>query len=127
MKVGFKIEIDKNSEHFINIADKHGYRKVERIKPTKSLLLHTYPKEDTIQNGDALGCRDALFMDIHAYDIDRMEYCIFTNKDAVNNFNGIKVNRIYTYKDGSTLIDLKGTFIKIGEYSSLNLEIENIK
>ena len=66
-------------------------------------------------------------MDIHAYDTDRMEYCIFTNKDAIDNFNGIKVNRIYTYKDDSTLIDLKGTFIKIGDYSSLNLEIENIK
>ena len=122
MEVGFKIAIDKKSEEFINIADKHRYKKVERIKPTKSLLLHTYPKADTIQDGDTLGYKDALFMDIYAYDIDRMEYCIFANRDAINNFEGIRVNRIYTYKDGSTLIDLKGTFIKIGDYSALNLE-----
>lgn len=125
MEVGFKIEIDKKSEKFLNIPEKHGYKKVDRIKPTKSLLLHTYPKSDTIKDGDILGYVDSLFIDIHAYDIDRMEYCIFENKDAINNFENVKINRIYTYKDGSTLIDLKGDkLIKIENYQAIDIRYD---
>lgn len=108
MKVGFEISIDKNSEDYLNIPQKYNYKLVDRLKPTNWLIIHTYPKADTIQDDSMLGYCDALFMDLHIYDAINMEYMIIENRDGIDNYDNISINRIYTYKDGSTAIVIKG-------------------
>jgi hypothetical protein len=119
MKVGFDIEIDKSSENYLNIPEKYKYKLVDNLQPTNWLIIHTYPISDTVQNGEVLGYTDALFMDLHIYDARHMEYIIIENRDGIDNWE-VPINRIYTYKDGSTAIVIKGSEdIKVDIFQSI--------
>lgn len=107
MKVGFEVEISKESEEYLNIPKKYGYKKVKKIQPSDWLVLHMYPKEDTFQDGDLRGFHDALFFDLHIYDARHMEYKVVESRDGIDIEPGLDVLRIYTHKDGSTAIVFK--------------------
>lgn len=122
------IKLSEESKEYLDIPKKYGYKLVEKLKPTTWLILHTYPTHDTIEDGVLNGYKDALFMEIHAYDAVNMEYCIIKNRDGIDNSENIIINRVYTYKDGSTTIVIKGTdFISIDYFQSISLRKERNK
>jgi len=80
-----------------------------------------------LQNGKLLGYSDALFIELHIYDVKHKEYTIIENRDGIDSWE-IPINRIYTYKDGSTAIVAKGKEnIEVEIFQSITIRREVLK
>lgn len=67
-------------------------------------IIHMYPYSDTYdESGELNGYADSLFFKAVVYNLDTMECCILTKKDAIE-IDGIKT-KIRIFKDMSTLIE----------------------
>jgi len=74
-------------------------------------IIHLYPTKDTYdQDGNLNGYIDALFMDIHIYDTINMKKYLLKNKDGIFGDNNLTVSQIKAFKDGSTMIVLRGRY-----------------
>ncbi len=116
-KVSGEIELSQKSLSYINYI-KEKYTEVEEYTPTKEVIIHLYPTEDTSTDDDFLrGYSDALFLKVKIYDPGKSTVVILENKDEIDlrNFEGYK-SVVRAFKDKSTMIWLK---------SSKNIKISN--
>ena len=116
-KVSGEIELSQKSLSYINYI-KEKYTEVEEYTPTKEVIIHLYPTEDTSTDDDFLrGYSDALFLKVKIYDPEKSTVVILENKDEIDlrNFEGYK-SVVRVFKDKSTMIWLK---------SSKNIKISN--
>lgn len=95
-------------EDFFKGNKGHEYQLVEDC--TKDIInhciIHIYPYSDTYdENGELNGYADALLFKAIIYNLDTMECCVLTNKDAID-IGKIKT-KIRIFKDMSTLIEFR--------------------
>ena len=116
-KVSGEIELSQKSLSYINYI-KEKYTEVEEYTPTKEVIIHLYPTEDTSTDDDFLrGYSDALFLKVKIYDPEKSTVVILENKDEIDlrDFEGYK-SVVRVFKDKSKMIWLK---------SSKNIKISN--
>ena len=122
-KVSGKIELSQKSLSYINYI-KEKYTEVEEYTPTKEVIIHLYPTEDTNQDDDYLrGYSDALFLKVKIYDPGKSTVVVMENKDEIDlrDFEGYK-SVVRVFKDKSTMIWLKSNKnIKISNSQSVEI------
>ena len=122
-KVSGEIELSQKSLSYINYI-KEKYTEVEEYTPTKEVIIHLYPTEDTSTDDDFLrGYSDALFLKVKIYDPEKSTVVILENKDEIDlrDFEGYK-SVVRVFKDKSTMIWLKSRKnINIGTNKSMEI------
>ncbi len=122
-KVSGEIELSQKSLSYINYI-KEKYTEVEEYTPTKEVIIHLYPTEDTSTDDDFLrGYSDALFLKVKIYDPEKSTVVILENKDEIDlrDFEGYK-SVVRVFKDKSTMIWLKSRKnIKISNNQSVEI------
>ena len=118
-KISEEIELSQKSLSYIDYI-KEKYTEVEEYTPTKEVIIHLYPTEDTSTDDDFLRgyCySDALFLKVKIYDPGKSTVVILENKCEIDlrDFEGYK-SVVRVFKDKSTMISLK---------SSKNIKISN--
>lgn len=116
-KISGEIELSKKSLSYIDYI-KEKYTEVENYVPTKEVIIHLYPIEDTSSDDDYLrGYSDALLSTVKIYDPEESTVVVLENKDEIDlrSFEGYK-SVVRVFKDKSTMIWLK---------SSKNIKISN--
>ncbi|NBI30999.1 hypothetical protein [Chengkuizengella marina] len=123
MEVGFNISIHKYSEDYIKKTLSQ-YKEVDSMIVIEHPIIHMYAKKDTYDEcGELNGYVDSLFCEYHFYDLTKLQ--LFKSRrfhDGLWFGEGVKPTNVRLFKDGSTLIQLRGKFgIMIG--TSVHLEL----
>lgn len=123
MEIVHNIKLSKDSLEYLNEVFT-SYKKVDydTSRVFKNPLVHLYPTEDTItEDGELNGYRDALFVTIRIYDVEKDIYMEIKNRDGLDFYNDrINIRQIRVFKDGSTLVMLKGSY-QFGSTQSIDI------
>lgn len=124
MNVGFSIPIHQESEKYIKETLSQYTEINKRIDFIDDPIIHIYAIKDTrdLGTGELNGYSDSLFCEYHFYDLKNETVYKSRQHDGLWFGEGVSPSNVKIFKDGSTLVQLRGRYdVMIG--TSVHLEL----